>query len=98
LKISPNFDQDIISYFTFSDKKKIKFKDEFDYILDFRSFFSIAVKNKIRGIRELGTFQSSGLDSNSILYFIAKEFKTKFSCMKNVNNGWIKNPRSCIHI
>jgi hypothetical protein len=75
LKISPNFDQDIISYFTFSDKKKIKFKDEFDYILDFRSFFSIAVKNKIRGIRELGTFQSSGLDSNSILYFITKEFE-----------------------
>jgi asparagine synthase (glutamine-hydrolysing) len=75
LKISPIFNQLIVTYFVFSNNRNIKFKDEIDYILNFRSLFSTAVKNKIRGIRALGTFQSSGLDSNSILYFISKEFE-----------------------
>jgi asparagine synthase (glutamine-hydrolysing) len=75
LKISSTFDQVIVTYFVFSKKKKIRFNDELDYIFELRSLFSNAVKNKIRGVRKLGTFQSSGLDSNSVLYFIAKEFE-----------------------
>jgi asparagine synthase (glutamine-hydrolysing) len=50
-----------------------KFKFQFDYEIDFRSCLAIAVKNRIKGVENLGISVSSGLDSNAILYFASKE-------------------------
>lgn len=60
-------------YFDFHFPNKIFYKSEFDYVLDFRSKLMLAVLTRIRNIKEIGIFQSSGLDSNSILYFAANE-------------------------
>lgn len=63
------------TYFDFPKSNPIRFKDELDFILSFRSFYSDTIRSKIRGIDRVGIFQSSGLDSNSILYFVSKEFE-----------------------
>ncbi len=63
------------TYFDYPKYNPIRFKDELDFILNFRSFYSNSIRNKIRGIDRVGIFQSSGLDSNSILYFVSKELE-----------------------
>ena len=63
------------TYFYFPKSNPIRFKDELDFILSFRSFYSDTIRSKIRGIDRVGIFQSSGLDSNSILYFVSKELE-----------------------
>jgi asparagine synthase (glutamine-hydrolysing) len=61
------------SYFDFHFPTKIVYKYELDYLLDFRSKLMLAVLTRLRSIKEIGIFQSSGLDSNSISYFAANE-------------------------
>jgi asparagine synthase (glutamine-hydrolysing) len=63
------------TYFDFPKSSPIRFKDELDYILNFRSLYSNTIRSKMRGIDRVGVFQSSGLDSNSILYFVSKELE-----------------------
>jgi asparagine synthase (glutamine-hydrolysing) len=62
-------------YYRFSYKDNIKFRFDKDYILSFFSMFAISIKSKLRGINNVGILQSSGLDSNSLLYFISNEMK-----------------------
>lgn len=64
-------------YFNFETKFKIRYRFEEDYILDFITFFSSAIRSRIAGVDNIGIFQSSGLDSNAILYFASKELEYK---------------------
>jgi asparagine synthase (glutamine-hydrolysing) len=64
-----------VVYFEIQKNSKEKYKNEYDYELDFRSHLSMAIRSRIRGIQKLGISLSSGLDSNAILYFASKEFE-----------------------
>lgn len=75
LSITCNLENSNIKYFDFPQSAPIRFKDELDFIINFRSNYSNAIKSKIRGVGGIGIFQSSGLDSNSILYFVSKELE-----------------------
>jgi asparagine synthase (glutamine-hydrolysing) len=75
LSISRDLECINFTYFDFPKSKPIRFKDELDFILSFRSFYSDTIRSKIRGTDRVGIFQSSGLDSNSILYFVSKELE-----------------------
>lgn len=73
--VGQNLKINYFSYYRFQRKESVQYKFEEDYVFSFLSFFSIAIKSKIRGVDKVGIFQSSGLDSNSILYFLANEMK-----------------------
>ena len=55
----------------------VRYKYESDYILQFHSVFAGAIKSRISKLDRVGIFQSSGLDSNAILYFTAREMEYK---------------------
>jgi|LakMenEpi03Aug12_release.lakeMendotaPanAssembly.Ray.scaffolds.fasta_scaffold96423_3 asparagine synthase (glutamine-hydrolysing) len=69
-----------INSFIYTSLKSIntvRYKYEVDYILQFHSLFAGAIKSRISKLDRAGVFQSSGLDSNAILYFTAKEMEYK---------------------
>lgn len=77
----------VIKYYEFDHYPRVEYKFEFDYCLDFRSLFSIAIKSKIGNLKKVGVFQSSGLDSNALLYFLANEMKYR--------SGYVYTYTSC---
>jgi len=64
-------------YYELNIRTKVKYKYEQDYISDYLYFFSNSIKSRISTLNDIGIFQSSGLDSNAILYFASKELEFK---------------------
>jgi len=60
-------------YFDFSFADKISYRSEEDYFFEFRSKLMSAVHTRLKSVTDIGVFQSSGLDSNSILFFASNE-------------------------
>jgi asparagine synthase (glutamine-hydrolysing) len=73
LQLNSSLLKDESIYFDFSFPDKILYRSEEDYFLEFRSKLMLAVYTRLKSVNEIGIFQSSGLDSNSILYFAANE-------------------------
>lgn len=65
----------ITQHSTIESIRRINFKKEIDYILQFHSLFAASIKSRLRGLKKVGILQSSGLDSNAILFFTANEMK-----------------------
>ena len=56
---------------------KIKFKYDFDYVLQFESVFMLAILSRSRNETQIGLYLSSGHDSTCVMYYLAKELEFK---------------------
>jgi asparagine synthase (glutamine-hydrolysing) len=73
LQLNSSLLKDESIYFDFVFTEKNSYRIEQDYFFEFRSKLMHAVHTKLKSIANIGLFQSSGLDSNSILFFAANE-------------------------
>jgi asparagine synthase (glutamine-hydrolysing) len=65
----------ITKYGKFYTDKKLKLKDDYEYVEAFQEVFQKAVKSRLRTHRNVGSHLSGGLDSGAVVGFAAKELK-----------------------
>lgn len=87
-KVNSGFQYIIQKGNLFDTNRRRLYKSEFDYILDFKSGFQVALKNKISNFKNLGIYLSGGFDS----VLIAKSTDLQYRLSKQNLHSYTRTP------